>query len=232
MTLLSIAQDVADETGFARPSALVGNTDSTARRLLSLANREGKELASRHPWQALVTPASITTDTTGSYSLPADFDRPMTQTWWDSTNFRELRSATSPETWQILQYGIITAAGITQWVRIRGDNILLFPDTTSGLSLRYEYVTNQWAQNAAGDTFYAAWNADDDTGRISEDLMTLGLIWRWRKSTGLDFEKEESIYNRAVDRAIARDAGRRVVDQSRRKLDRERGVNTPEGNFG
>ena len=44
MSLLTIAQAVADFTGFERPTTVVGNTDPIARQLFAFINREGKQL--------------------------------------------------------------------------------------------------------------------------------------------------------------------------------------------
>ena len=40
MTILSMCQNVADFTGFERPTSVISNTDPIARQLLALAQRE------------------------------------------------------------------------------------------------------------------------------------------------------------------------------------------------
>lgn len=46
-TLLQICQAACNELGLPEPASVIGNTDSTVKQLLALANREGKELAAR-----------------------------------------------------------------------------------------------------------------------------------------------------------------------------------------
>jgi hypothetical protein len=50
MSLLTIAQAVADFVGFERPTTVVGNTDPIARQLLVMVNREGIQLMRASNW--------------------------------------------------------------------------------------------------------------------------------------------------------------------------------------
>ena len=49
---------------------------------------------------------------------------------------------------------------------------------------------------------------DADTGRLDEYIMTLGLVWRFRKAKKLDFADELAVYEREVADAIMRDGSR------------------------
>jgi len=53
MTILSMCQNVADFTGFERPTSVISNTDPIARQLLALAQREGKQLMRVSDWAIL-----------------------------------------------------------------------------------------------------------------------------------------------------------------------------------
>lgn len=69
MTILAILQQVADELGLPRPSAVTA-TDLQTRQLLALANREGQELMKAHDWTNLqaeyVIEIGAPTSTTGN----------------------------------------------------------------------------------------------------------------------------------------------------------------------
>ena len=54
MTLLTIIQDATQDLGLAEPTSVVGNNDKKIVQLLQLANREGRNLASRYNWSSLI----------------------------------------------------------------------------------------------------------------------------------------------------------------------------------
>jgi hypothetical protein len=69
MSLLTIAQNVADFTGFERPTTVVGNSDPIARQLLVFINREGKQLMRSHNWPILLKEHTFSTSNgTQSYA--------------------------------------------------------------------------------------------------------------------------------------------------------------------
>ena len=53
MSLLTICQAVSDFTGFERETSIIGNTSPTARQLLALCQREGKQLMRATHWAIL-----------------------------------------------------------------------------------------------------------------------------------------------------------------------------------
>ena len=72
MTLLSICQNVADEIGATRPTAVYGSTDQTAKRLFQACKKECEFLVRRYAWSALrrdLLLAGQHTDTIYVYSL-------------------------------------------------------------------------------------------------------------------------------------------------------------------
>lgn len=67
-TLLQMCQEAADNAGVGQPSAIVGNTDETARRLLAAAQREGQILARRaqNGWVDMIREKTVTIKMTGT----------------------------------------------------------------------------------------------------------------------------------------------------------------------
>jgi hypothetical protein len=87
MSLLTIAQNVADFTGFERPSTVVGNTDPIARQLFAFINREGKQLMRSNNWPVLLKEHTFNTvNGTQSYDLPTDYDRSVGSTMYNRTD--------------------------------------------------------------------------------------------------------------------------------------------------
>jgi hypothetical protein len=66
---------------------------------------------------------------------------------------------------------------VENW-RQRGDDVLIAPTATAGDTYAFEYVSLNWCQSAAAAE-QAAWAADTDTGILSEELMTDGIVWRY-----------------------------------------------------
>jgi len=205
MTLLSMLQDVADEIGVARPTAIIDSTDQTVRTLLGLANKEGAELAERGPWQELITEETFSTaNGTASYALStvgSDYDRMLNDTIWNRTTRRPVGGPLSPQGYQADQ-----ASGTNYpfgRFRIQGGNIIITPTPTSVETVAFEYISDQWCQSS-GSVGQTAWTADDDTGKISESLMADGIIWRWLKRKGFEWEPDERAYQKRVDKALGR----------------------------
>ena len=46
---------------------------------------------------------------------------------------------------------------------------------------------------------------DDDYPLLDSNLITLGVIWRWKKSKGLEYAEDFDTYEAAVSDAMARD---------------------------
>lgn len=218
MTLLSIVRDASDRLGLARPSTVVASTDQQALTLLGIAQEEGKALARRHSWQALQTEHTFSTaNGTASYALPSGFDRILLDTVFNRTRRRRMMGDLTPAQWQETQSSLVTM--VNPAFRIRGSLFYISPTPTATETVAYEYVTKNWCQSSGG-TGQAAWAADTDTGILDEELMTLGIKWRWGKAKGLDYAEDMNTYEIEVNNAILRDGARMRIDTSNYERDR------------
>ena len=86
MTLLSVCQDAIREIGqFEVPNTIVSNSNTTAIKLLAHAKRAVRELAERADWDVITREYTFATvNGTTAYSMPSDFDRFVSDTWWDT----------------------------------------------------------------------------------------------------------------------------------------------------
>lgn len=232
MSLLQIIQDAADDLGINRPGSVIGSTDQQVRQLLSLANREGRLLAKRHPWQALKTEALVTvtsTITQGSMStLATGFDYIIPETVWNRTQNRGVRPL-SAQQWQLEKSAVVT--GPYEEFRIRGNVLLMIPAPTSGDVVAFEYISKNWTTDSNGANPSDRWNADTDLTILDEELILLGIKWRWLKAKNLDYAEEFMEYERAVINAMSRDGGK---DRLNIGMDRDfvPGIQIEDGNFG
>lgn len=226
MSLLSICQNAADEIGIGRPTQVYAGTDPTTRRLLSAAQREGKSI-SRLPWPVLRkehTFTSVAQEAQGA--LPDDWDRFVDKTFWNRTLVRPMAGPYSPQEWQRIKAR--TAAGLTDNFTFRGGDILMWPAPTTGHTMAFEYFKKTWCQNADGDTERAAWAADSDTALLDEELLTLGVVWRYRKASSMEWTADYAVYDSAVRTALGHAAPAGNLDFADDAVPMAPGVYVPE----
>jgi hypothetical protein len=218
MTLLSIVQDAAGRLGLARPTSVYASTDPLVVQLLGLAQEEGKALAGRHTWQALQTEYTFpTVSGTASYALPSGFDELIKDTVFNRTRRRRMQGDLSPSQWQETQASLVTM--VNPAFRIRGSLFYISPTPTAAETIAYEYVSLNWCQSAASAA-QSAWAADTDTGILNEELMTLGIKWRWGKAKGLDYAEDMNTYEIEVQKKIFKDGARVTIDTANCERDR------------
>jgi len=228
MTLLTIVQDAADETGWDQPDTVVGNSD--ADQFLRLLNREGEAL-SKWPWEILVKEDTFTLVTADQdYALASDFRYLLPTTMWNRDNKRAIIWLNSQE-FQFFK-GWTTVNGLNLRARIRNNEIEFEQTITSsdnGKTIAYEYISKNWTADS-GSTAQQKFAVDSDTSVLDEELLTLGLVWRFKKAKGMDWQADFQDYKQEVQSAKARDGGSRILRFGRGPV-QHLGVNTPEGNF-
>lgn len=211
-TLLSIIQDVADELSLDRPGTVIGSDNQTARNLLSLANRQGRDMVRMAPWTILqLTHTFTTSNGTASYALPSDYDRLYDETEWDRANQQPLLGPTDPVEWQTIKSGGIGTGGVYRRFRIKRDSTStvrkIYIDPTpsvDGDTLAFEYISKNWCATSGG-TPAAEWANDTDVPILDADLFRLGIIVRYRRGRGLDFDSEALEYKEMFDVLVGQD---------------------------
>lgn len=218
MTLLSIVKDASDRLGLTRPSTVITSSDPIVMTLLGLAQEEGKALYDRHTWQILQTEHTFSTaNGTASYALPAGFDQLIKNTVFNRTRRRRMVGDLTPSQWQETKASLVTM--VNPAFRIKGDLFFISPTPTAIETVAYEYMSKNWCQSV-GLVGQSAWVADLDTGILSEELMALGVIWRFKAAKGLDYAESMNNYEYAVGKAILKDGARVVIDTANYERDR------------
>lgn len=215
MTALTIVADAAGRLALTVPSAVFSSTDLQIIQLRALMNQEGKELTSDVDWCVLQTEWTFDTVATAIQvsAIATDFDHVINTTMWDRTTDRPVYGPLNALEWQREKAGP-TFTSVYYAFRIRGTSLLLTPTPPVNDAIYYEYVSNLWCTNAAGDTGKTAMTADDDVAKLSEEVITLGVMWRFLKAKGLDFEQAHKDYTDLRDKAIGRDGGKPVLSLS------------------
>lgn len=208
MTLLTIVQDAMVEVGLPRPQYAIVSTDPGVIAMISMVNQTGTHLMRRHAWTALQTEKTFTSVALASQqtasAVPTDFDRFINESFWNRTKTRQVRGPLSPQEWQQRQASPI--GGITDYFRMQGGQIYIYPTPEAGWSMAYEYVSNYWVAGSK-----AAMTADSDTALVDENLLKLGAIWRYLKSRSMDYAEEFRSFEQETETAIAKDGGKETL---------------------
>lgn len=193
MSLLTIAQNVADETGLTQPASVIGNSDATAVRILRYLVRTGRDLVKDSSPYLVKEYTFSTVNGTAAYSLPSDFDHFVPFTHWNRTTDRRMHPI-EPNEWQLLKSGLTTTS-IDDRFRIRGADreLILEPTPTSAETVAFEYVSENYCESSGG-TGQAVWTADTDVGVVDEELFELGAIWRILNRLGMPYAEEKAEY--------------------------------------
>lgn len=218
MSLLSIIQDATDDLGLSRPSAVVGNNASEIRQLLRLVNKEGKDLSHRFQWQEMVRENTFTMVATelqgamnGTVVTDSDFDYIIDGTVWNRTTDLPIVGSTNESDWQTLQAFSVT--GPFERYRIWDDKLYINPAPTAGHTLAFEYMSTSWCESLGG-TGQSEFASDTDVAVIDEEIITLGVIWRWRQRKGLDYAEDFATYERRIADAQGRNKSGKTISMN------------------
>jgi hypothetical protein len=232
MSLLTIVQNAAKELGLSSPSSAYASTDAQVVQLVALAQREGKELMRDYDWQALITPHTFlgvaNNDQAPSTPIPTDFDRFIPETFFNHTRKRPVFGPISPQEYRFALS--VVATTLVESFRVRGNTILITPVPVTDDLYIYEYISNKWCQSSGG-TEQTAWAADTDTGILSEDIMTLGVIWRFLKAKDFDYSEAFRTYEALKAKIQSRDGGKRRVSMAHRTTNYPRAPYVQEGSW-
>jgi hypothetical protein len=215
MSLLTLINGAQDTIGLVRSTTVIASTDGNVRTLLALAQTEGQELLERFAWPATQLEASHTTlaaELQGVITTIAPgFGYIINQSFWDRTLTQPVTGPLSPQEWQFVKARVTT--GPYAGYRISAGNLYAYPAPAAGNDWRFEYQTVNFCASSAG-TGQSAWAADTDVGVLDENLMQLGVVWRFKKKNGLDYSEDFRSYEQKIANETARAGGRRILNMA------------------
>ena len=150
-----------------------------------------------------------------SYALPPDYDYMISGTQWDRGFRWQIFGPLTPQEWQVLKSGL-SPTGPRRRFRLMGNMFYLDPVPYDSNMLVYEYYSTNWCLTGGNATTSPSIPAssflqDTDTYILEDDLMVLGIIWRWRRAKGLDYTQEYDTYSKALQRELGRDTTSRTL---------------------
>ena len=231
MSLLTIVQTACIELNLVVPSVVTASTDSQVQQLWGLANRAARKVAETYPWQAMREEVVFTTVAAEAQPLmtPADLDRWVPNSFFNRSTRREIRGPITVRQWQAIKAQPVASSVYLAFIERQGVS-LITPAPAAGQTIAGEYVSKNWANSATG-TPQASFLADSDVSYLDEDLIALGLIWRWLRRKGLDYAEEMADYEGSLELKQARDGGATALSMAPQPIDPLR-ANLPDGSFG
>lgn len=218
MTFLTAAQSAAIRLIGQKPTAFFSQSDQFSLEICDLANEVATDLVRAHDWRSLTSLQTYTGDgTTQGFPLPSDYDRMVTGAEVfrpDWVSWRYVR-ATDLNQWYML---LIGAPAVTPgfWI-ILDEEMQFWPVIATGDSAAWYYISKNIVRDSGG-TRKQTFTADTDTLVLDEELVTLGLIWKWRAQKKLEYGEELANYEKLLAERSARDKGARVIAEGRLRV--------------
>jgi hypothetical protein len=235
VTVLSIIQNSCQRLSLVQPSTVTGSTDRQVQQLFGLLNQTGHDLHNDLNWSDLMTEFTFTTVNSDvqPVALPADMERPIPNTFFNRSTRRGVLGPITPQRWQAIKAQPIFNVVYLSW-RKRTGQFLMTPTPPAGQTIAFEYISKNWATGAVGQPDpgpKAAFTQDTDTSVFEEEMLTLGVIWRFLRAKGLDYAEELKDYEAQKEAKSAEEAGATRISMTPYPIDPMR-INLPDGNFG
>ncbi|MBZ9926781.1 hypothetical protein [Mesorhizobium sp. BR1-1-4] len=192
------------------PTLVYGNTTREMVEMQELANVMASEIVDAYDWQKLLIPKTITGDgISADFDLPDDYERmQQTSSLWSSRWHWETSHLTSPNDWIELQ--VTPVASVNGYWIIFADQFHQSPVMAVAETVKFFYVSNQIIA-ASNGSLKPAFTEDADTFRLSERLLKMAIIYRWKQNKGLAYQQAQDDFETLKLSLIDKDAGSKPV---------------------
>ena len=211
MSLLTVISGAMNICGFAAPSAIVNSTDGLVSQFAGLLRVEGDDLSKQTAWRNMKADTSVTGDGVETlFDLPSDFTKfaPGYIMWEQDGTLTPLKQVSDSE-----MVGLKSqSAWLTYPVwRLFGDQIEFYPALPDGRQVNFEYRPDYWIVSSDLLTRKARWTDDGDLFLVPEQVLTLGLVWRFKHAKGFSYAEDFEMYKLSRERYIFNDQPRPVI---------------------
>jgi len=231
MSLLTMVQYFTRRTNLSIPATVVGSTDEQVLQIMALLEEEGNDLAKRGDWQEITYEALHTTVATESQGIITSiatngFSYIKSDTFWDRTETLPVLIYDAVD-WQAEKGFAVT--GPRYHVRLRANELLSNPVPPAGNTWAFEYVSKNWILESDLITYSNYFSSDEDTCLLPEEILLMGLRWRWKKEKGFDYAEDFRTYEMMVKDALSRNGMKKKLSMS--EIQRGSGVIISQGNW-
>jgi hypothetical protein len=213
MTILSVVQLASTKIGIERPTVLYSATTQDAYALQAVIADAVHVILKAHDWHLLRTIETVTGDNTATaFDLPSDYDRMLTtSSLWSSRYQWAMDHIVDTDKWlELLTLPYTQVSG--SWT-IYGGQLHILDTMASTETAKYWYISDL-VVNGSGGT-QTGFTADGDTFRLSENLLRLAIIYKWKQSKLQDYAEEMQDFNVLLNRLINEDGGSKPVVRGR-----------------
>jgi hypothetical protein len=213
MSLLSVVRDVCAVVGVAAPASVIAqiNSNRTMFEMLALANemaqriaydsRDWTELRKMHEFLGSSVPDPLGQQV---YPLPADFKRMLltTNMWRSNSTQQPMQFVSDHDDW-LRRRNAVETDEWGEWTTF-GREIHIYPGMVLNVNARFMYLDKNCialASGGAGDRFVA----DEDSYRLDERVLKLGMIWQWKANKGSPYAEDLGTYQDAIANAMGHD---------------------------
>lgn len=208
MSVLTACQSAAKRLRIAVPSAVANTSQKDAQALFEHANETGKALLWSHDWQAVTKAASFAASATSAQPLlttiASDYLRMRNDGLFNRTQSRRYIGPVDPQRYEH-DLSMISSVSADIWY-LQENRIYIRPPPSAGNVIAFRYISAKWVYGT-GDTAptKTAFSADSDTSVFDEELLCLGIIWRFKQGIGdayaEDFVKFETFLKAVAARS-------------------------------
>lgn len=218
MSILSAMQSAAIRLVGYRPQVFFDSSETFEQEIADLVNEVARDICKINDWQGLLKIQTYTGNgVVDSFPFPADYDRQLV-----NTNLQDLNNWA----WNYMhitdvnQFMFIRGRGFQQfpgsWT-IYGNNFEFTPPPPPNQTASFPYISRNFAigENGSSKSAFTA-DSDDFAIRGGEDLLTLGLVWRWRENKKLDYTGDQEAFTMMLEQVAAKDKGSSIIRKGRR----------------
>lgn len=198
MSLLDIANRVAYQASLATFRRVHSNNDRTAQEILAMAQEAGEEIARRAEWSKMYKEDAVSSGETYK-AIPSDFHRLIQGGAITLATGRPVMPVKGADQWRFLS----AVPSTSPHYFIKASQFLFSPALSSAATIAY--VSKNWVLSNTSEL--DAFATDDDTVQFPEPLLALGILWRYRRSKGLQYEDIEAEFEAELAREIRADRG-------------------------
>lgn len=210
MSILSVIQNVCLVVGLSKPDQVFASTKREHQEMARLANEMQIRIAGVFDWQVLLAPATLTGDGLAEeFAMPSDFERmAAASSVWSSRWTWAMDHIADTDKWLERLTVPSTFVG-GHWI-IYGSRMHILPVMGSGETVKFFYVSKNTVLSSSS-TPKDRFTTDDDSFRMSERLLELGMIWQWRAHKGLPYSEDMQNYERELSAAMKQDGGSSAI---------------------
>ena len=209
MSLLNVVRDVCAVVGVAAPTSVFASigTNRTLFEMLACANEMAQRIAyDTRDWTVLRKQHTFTGVDPAQevFSLPADYKRMLLNTnlWQTTITQAPMRFVDDHDEW--LRRRLNNDSNERGEWTLFGNEIHMSPGIASGTDVTFMYLEKNCvvlASGGLGDRFVS----DDDTFRLDERLLKLGMTYDWKMKKGSPYAEDMGTYSDAIANAMGRD---------------------------